>query len=362
MTGPLAGVKVVELAGMGPGPHAALLLADLGADVVRVQRVGAIPGPDEPADYQHRSRRVLEADLKNPADLGDVLRLVAHADVLIEGFRPGVTERMGLGPADCEAVNPRLVYARMTGWGQTGPDAMRAGHDINYISGTGVLNAIGRNGEAPLAPLNLVGDFGGGSLYLVVGILAALVERDRSGQGQVIDAAIVDGTSHLAHVIWSQRGRGRWNDARGTNTLDSGAPFYDVYETADGKYMAVGALEPKFYAELLTGLDLDPSTLPAQRDQSQWPLLRSLFTEKFAGHTRAEWTTVFAGTDACVTPVLSFDEASSGEHLAARGTLVEIGGVTQPAPAPRFSRTPAATPRPPASVAEPLQDILASWT
>jgi alpha-methylacyl-CoA racemase len=360
--GPLVGVRVVELAGMGPGPHAAMLLADLGADVVRVQRAGELPDGDEPRNYQHRGRRIVEADLKQPADIALVRALLTRADVLIEGFRPGVTERLGLGPADCAAINPRLIYARMTGWGQDGPDAARAGHDINYLSGLGVLHAIGRPGQPPVPPLNLVGDFGGGSLYLVVGVLAALHERERSGQGQVIDAAIVDGASHLAHTIWSQRGRGLWSDTRGANTLDGGAPFYDTYETADGEYMAVGALEPKFYAELLDGLGLAGSDLPAQRDRAHWPLLRTAFAAAFRARTRAEWTEVFAGTDACVTPVLDFDEAASAAHLAARGTLLDIGGVVQPAPAPRFSRTRPPTPAPPPASAEPIDTVLADWT
>ncbi|TVT26049.1 CoA transferase [Amycolatopsis acidiphila] len=347
--GPLTGTRVVELAGMGPGPHAAMLLADLGADVVQVRRPGA--------GGQRRGRRIVEADLKDPRDRDAVLGLAARADVLVEGFRPGVAERLGLGPDDCAPRNPRLVYARMTGWGREGPLAERAGHDINYIGLTGVLHAIGRAGERPVPPLNLVGDFGGGSLYLALGILAALVERQASGRGQVVDAAIVDGTCSLAQAIWSLRGAGRWRDERGTNRLDGGAPFYDVYETADGGYMAVGALEPKFYQEFVTGLGLDPAALPAQPDESGWPMLREAFTEAFAAKTRAEWTAVFEDTDACVTPVLAFDEVPAHPHMSARNALVEAGGVLEPAPAPRFSRTPARVPGSgPATVATVLRD------
>ena len=361
-SGPLAGLRVVELAGMGPGPHGAMLLADLGADVIRVQRPGQLPGADERASTLHRGRRVVEADLKNPEDATAVLELIDRADVLIEGFRPGVTERLGLGPSDCAARNPGLIYARMTGWGQDGPAAQRAGHDLNYIAGLGVLEAIGRPDGSPVVPLNLIGDFGGGSTYLVVGILAALWERERSGSGQVIDAAIVDGASHLAQAIWSQRGRGLWRDERGANTLDGGAPFYDVYETADGRHMAVAALEPAFYAELLRGLGLADAELPAQRDRAGWPALRAAFTAAFASRTREQWTAVFAGTDACVSPVLSFAEAPGDAHLAARGTLIEVDGVVQAAPAPRFSRTPAELPAAPPRLRTELAAVVAGWS
>ncbi len=360
MTGPLVGLRVVELAGMGPGPHAALLLADLGADVVRVQRPGE-PAVERTANHQLRGRRIVEADLKNPADVAQVLTLVARADVLVEGFRPGVTERLGLGPDDCAAANPRLVYARMTGWGQSGPDAQRAGHDINYLAGIGVLGAIGSADSGPVPPLNLVGDFGGGSLYLVVGVLSALLERERSGRGQVIDAAIIDGASHLAHTIWSQRGRGRWVDRRSGNTLDGGAPFYGTYECADAKYIAVGALEPKFYAQLLVGLDLHDADLPPQRDRARWPQLRAALAAAFRSRTRAEWAAVFAGSDACVTPVLDFGEAAAAEHLIQRGTLIDVAGVVQPAPAPRFSRTAPTTPTAPPADVEAIDDVVTGW-
>jgi alpha-methylacyl-CoA racemase len=359
--GPLAGLRVVELAGMGPGPHAATLLADLGADVVRVQR--ATPDRDDaaPPDHQLRGRRIVASDLKNPDDVRGVRELILRADVLIEGFRPGVTERMGLGPTDCAAINPRLVYARMTGWGQRGPEAQRAGHDINYLSRIGVLHAVGRADEPPTLPLNLVGDFGGGSMYLIVGILAALFERSSSGLGQTVDAAIVDGASHLSHLIWSMRGRGLWSDERGTNTLDGGAPFYDVYETADGKYMAVGALEPQFYEQLLVGLGLAEAELPAQRERSEWPRLRQLLGDAFRSRTRATWTEIFGRLDACVTPVLTFEEATTDGHLAARETLIELDGVVQPAPAPRFSRSVTGKPFPPPKRTQPIEHVIADW-
>nr|WP_084727373.1 CaiB/BaiF CoA-transferase family protein [Rhodococcus yunnanensis] len=345
--GPLAGLRVVELAGLGPGPHAALLLADLGADVIRVQRAGQISEHDQ----QLRSRTLVEANLKDPADVERVLGLIERADVLIEGFRPGVTERLGLGPEDAHARNPRLIYGRMTGWGQEGPWASAAGHDINYISITGVLHAIGRTGERPVPPLNMVGDFGGGSMYLVFGILAALFERQTSGQGQVVDAAMVDGTSSLAHMIWAMRGVGAWSDERGVNMLDTGWPYYDTYETSDGKYMAVGALEPQFFAELLRLLELDPTTTPGQGDRDRWPEMREILTAKFESKTRDEWAAIFDGTDACVSPVLTFGEAPEQPHLQARGTLIEVDGVTQHRPAPRFSRTPNGIPTPPPSSA-----------
>lgn len=356
--GPLAGIKVVELAGIGPGPHAALLLADLGADVVRVQRAGMFPGVMERPQW--RGRTIVEANLKDPADIEKVLGLVEKADVLLEGFRPGVTERMGLGPDTALERNPRLVYGRMTGWGQHGPMAERAGHDINYISLTGVLNAIGRKGERPVPPLNMVGDFGGGSMFLVMGVLSALVERSISGKGQVIDSAMVDGALSLSHMIWGMRGMGLWTDERGTNLLDTGMAFYDTYETSDGKYMAVGCIEPQFYAELLKGLEIDPEGLPHQLDPAGQDQLRKLFTEKFKTKTRDEWTAIFDGTDACTTPVLNFTEATANEHLVARESLVEIEGVVQHAPAPRFSRTQGGTPTPPPETATPIDEVWAN--
>ncbi|TCN46246.1 alpha-methylacyl-CoA racemase [Rhodococcus sp. SMB37] len=355
--GPLASIRVVEFKGLGPGPHAATLLADLGADVVTVQRPGGIP-PEGARDPIQRNRRIIEADLKNPDDIEKVLSLLERADVLIEGFRPGVTERMGLGPDVVLERNPRIVYGRMTGWGQEGPLANAAGHDINYISLTGVLHAIGRKGERPVPPLNMVGDFGGGSMFLIFGILSALVERGVSGKGQVVDAAMVDGALALSHMMWAFRGRGAWSDERGVNMLDTGAPYYEVYETKDGKYMAVGSIEPQFYALLLKGLDLDAAELPTQNDPAAWPEMKKLFTEKFLSKTRDEWSAIFLGTDACVSPVLTFAEAPANEHIAARGSLIEIEGITQHAPAPRFSRTPAGEPAAPAGEAT---DITTLW-
>ncbi|NKQ53227.1 CoA transferase [Amycolatopsis sp. K13G38] len=345
MAGPLTGLRVVELAGIGPGPHAAMLLADLGADVVRVERPGS-----KDRDALLRGRRSVFADLKTAEGRDRVLGLAGAADVLIEGYRPGVAERLGVGPQACHAVNPRLIYGRMTGWGQEGPLAQRAGHDINYISLTGSLHAIGRAGERPVPPLNLVGDFGGGSMFLLAGVLAALWERERSGQGQVVDAAMVDGASVLTQMMWAFRGQGSWSDERGVNLLDGGAPFYDTYACSDGRYVAVGAIEPQFYARLLDGLGLDAADLPAQLDTEGWPTVRARFTEVFGAHPRDHWEKVFAGTDACVTPVLTFAEAAQHPQMAARGTLTELDGVTQPAPPPRFSRTvpavPAAPPEP----------------
>lgn len=362
MPGPLVGLRVVELAGIGPGPHAAMLLADLGADVVRVERPhgGGELGAGA-SDQLLRGRRSVAADLKDPADRESVLALVERADVLVEGLRPGVAERLGLGPAACHARNPRLVYARMTGWGQEGPLAPRAGHDINYIALTGVLHAVGHAGGRPVPPLNLVGDFGGGSMFLVLGVLAALWERDRSGAGQVIDAAMVDGVSVLAQMCWSLRAGGLWSEQRGTNLLDSGAPFYDTYACADDRFVAVGALEPQFYAALLDGLGLADEELPAQLDQAGWPLLRERFRERFAGRTRDEWAAIFADSDACVTPVLSFSEVAGHPHIAARGTLMTLDGVLQAAPAPRFSRTPPGSPTPPRQPGVDTAAVLAQW-
>ncbi|WP_430334064.1 CaiB/BaiF CoA transferase family protein [Rhodococcus sp. ACT016] len=355
--GPLAGIRVVEFAGIGPGPHAATLLADLGADVVRVQRAGQIPPEGTVGDQTARNRRIVEADLKNPEDVEKILGLLGRADILIEGFRPGVMERMGLGPDVALERCPRLVYGRMTGWGQDGPLAHSAGHDINYISLTGVLHAVGRKGERPVPPLNMVGDFGGGSMFLLFGILAALVERQSSGKGQVVDAAMVDGTLALSHIIWNFRRSGMWSDERGVNMLDGGAPYYDTYETADGKYMAVGAIEPQFYAELLKGLELDPAALPGQHDAARWSELRQTLTDRFLTRTRDEWTKVFDGTDACTTPVLTFAEAPTDPHIAARGGIIELEGVPQHAPAPRFSRTPTATPEAPAHTATDVDTL-----
>jgi alpha-methylacyl-CoA racemase len=345
--GPLSGIRVIELAGMGPGPHAAMLLADLGADVVRIQRFGQFATADSIASQQLRGRTIVEADLKSKEGIDTVLGLVERADVLIEGFRPGVSERMGLGPDVTQARNPRLIYGRVTGWGQSGPRAQDVGHDLNYISLTGLLHAVGREGERPVPPLNLFGDFGGGSMFLVVGVLSALVERQSSGRGQVIDAAMVNGAPALAHLLWSMRGTGQWSDQRGTNIFDGSAPFYDTYECADGKYVAVGALEPQFYAELIRVLGFSSEELGPQRDPAGWPRMRTLFADEFASRNRDEWSKIFSGIDACVTPVLTFTEAEQDPHMVDRGVFAEIDGIMQPTPAPTFSRTPTAIPSAP---------------
>jgi alpha-methylacyl-CoA racemase len=359
MAGPLNGLRVVELAGIGPGPHAAMILGDLGADVVRVDRPSNGPS-GVVKDAMSRNRRIVSADLKSDEGREAVLKLVAKADVLIEGYRPGVTERLGLGPEDCAKVNERLVYARMTGWGQTGPRSQTAGHDINYISLNGILHAIGREGERPVPPLNLVGDFGGGSMFLLVGILSALWERQSSGKGQVVDAAMVDGSSVLIQMMWQMRASGMWSDVRGTNMLDGGAPYYDTYECADGRYVSVGAIEPQFYAAMLAGLGLDAANLPGQNDVSRWPELRAAFTEAFGARDRDHWTKVFADSDACVTPVLAFNEVQTEPHITERNTFYETNGSLQPLPAPRFSRTAPETPRAAAPMGG-VEDILGDW-
>jgi len=353
---PLDGIRMIELESLVPAPFGCMMLADLGADVVRIDRPahdGLVPPPG-PLD---RNRRTVVLDLKTAAGVDDLLRLVARADVLVEAFRPGVAERLGFGPETCDQINPRLVYARMTGWGQDGPLAARPGHDIDYIAVAGALEPLGRAGERPHAPMNLVADLAGGGMLLAVGVLSALVERSRSGRGQVVDAAMVDGSALLTSFLHGMLGAGLWPNPRGANLLDGGAPFYDTYRTADGGFMAVGALEPPFYAALLSGLGL--TGLPAQYDESGWPVLRERFAERFAQRTRAEWAEIFAGSDACVTPVLAPAEAPDHPHNRARGTFVEVGGETQPAPAPRFGRTPAAKPQVarPATVAE----VLAGW-
>ena len=352
---PLHGIRVVELASLAPAPFGCMMLADLGADVVLVDR----PGGNATPDPLRRGRRAVSLDLKTGAGVAALLRLAERADVLVEGFRPGVAERLGFGPADLHKINPRLVYARMTGWGQDGPLAARAGHDIDYIATAGALAPLGRPGEPPLAPLNLIGDFAGGGMLLAVGVLAALLERERSGRGQVVDAAMVDGSALLTTFLHGMLGAGRWPFPRGGNLLDGGAPFYDTYRTSDGEFMAVGALERAFYRELLAGLGLAGEELPDQYDPAGWPVLRARFAARFAERTRAEWTEVFAGVDACVAPVLAPAEAPEHPHNRARRAFVEVDGLIQPAPAPRFGRTPAAHPEPcrPASV----EEILAGW-
>ena len=350
---------MVELAGIGPGPFAAMLLADLGADVLRIDRPGATPPLEPSADLLNRGRRSAAIDLKHPDGAAAALELVGRADVLVEGYRPGVAERLGLGPDECLARNPRLVYGRMTGWGQDGPLAPTAGHDLGYVAVTGALSAIGRAGGPPQVPVNLLGDFGGGGMYLVVGVLAALLERGTSGRGQVIDAAIVDGTAHLSTMIVGLLGGGLWQDRRGENLLDTGVPWYDVYETADGAHLAVAALEPQFWAELLDRLGIPDA--PSRDDRARWPALRDLLATTIAGRTRAEWEAVFAGSDACAAPVLSWTEAFTHPHLAARGTYVEHHGVVQPAPAPRFSRTPGALGAPPPTPGQHTVEALTEW-
>lgn len=360
--GPLHGVKVIELAGIGPGPYAAMLLADLGAEVVRVERPGPPVSSVPPeTDVLRRNRRSIVVDLRHADGVRTVLSMVGRADVLLEGFRPGVTERLGLGPADCWAVNPRLVYGRMTGWGQSGPLAPTAGHDIGYIAVTGALGAIGRAGEAPVPPVNLVGDFGGGSTFLVIGVLAALWEATRSGRGQVVDAAIVDGASSLTALLHGLMAAGQWIDRKGVNFLDTGVPWYDTYETAGGEWMAVGALEPKFYAEFVRLLGLSDEVAGNRADPSTWPRLRQAIADAFASRTREAWSAVFDGTDACVAPVLSLTEAADHPHLAARETFIDVDGVVQPAPAPRFSRTIPPRPTPPPAVGADTFDVLRDW-
>ncbi|MFD8537555.1 CaiB/BaiF CoA transferase family protein [Streptomyces rubrogriseus] len=359
--GPLAGVRVVELAGIGPGPFAAMLLADLGADVVRVDRPGGPGlGIDPAHDVTNRNKRSVVVDLKAPDGPARVLDLAERADVLIEGYRPGVAERLGVGPGDCHARNPRLVYGRMTGWGQEGPLAQRAGHDIGYIALTGTLGMIGGPDEPPAVPANLLGDYAGGSLYLVVGILAALHHARENGAGQVVDAAIVDGTAHLSAMIHGMLSAGGWQDRRGANLLDGGCPFYGTYETADGRYMAVGALEPQFYAEFMRLLGI-PDLAPARDDPSRWPELRAAVAARFKSGTRDEWTAVFAGSDACAAPVLSLREAPHHPHLAARSTFTDHDGITQPAPAPRFSATPTAVRTGPALPGADTEAVVRDW-
>lgn len=362
--GPLAGIRIIEIAGIGPGPYGAMLLADLGAEVVRVDRAANVSGGDPdtpPGDLLARGRTSVGVDLKHPEGVATVLDLVAGADAIIEGFRPGVMERLGLGPDVCQERNPKLVYARMTGWGQDGPYAPAAGHDINYIALAGALEPLGRAGQQPTPPINLIGDFGGGGMLLALGVCAALLEARTSGQGQVIDAAMVDGAASLMTMVWSFRAMGMWQDERGTNLLDTGAHFYDTYETADGAYVSIGSLEPQFYAELLRLTGLEGEELPRQHDRSQWRALKERLAEIFRQKSRDEWCAIMEGTDVCFAPVLAPAEAPHHPHMAARDTFTEVAGVTQPAPAPRFSRTPGAIERPPPHAGQHTDDVLTEW-
>jgi alpha-methylacyl-CoA racemase len=361
--GPLQGVKVVELAGLAPVPFCAMLLADMGAEVVRIDRKSGSTAPvtlDPSSNVFNRSRRSIAMDLKSPDAVETVLKLVEKADIFIEGYRPGVTERMGLGPDACLARNPRLVYGRMTGWGQTGPLAQRAGHDINYIALSGALHLIGRKGENPVPPLNLVGDMGGGGLFLAFGVLCALIEARQSGKGQVVDAAMVDGASLQLAGILAVRAMGRWSDERGTNMVDTGAPFYEVYETSDGKYIAVGAIEPQFYAALSKGAGLDPGKFGRQMDEQLWPEMKKELAAIFKTKTRDEWDAIFEGTDACVTPVLSLEEAADHPHNVSRGLYTKTPAL-QPMPGPRFSRTPGEISSPPARLGQHTREALRDW-
>jgi alpha-methylacyl-CoA racemase len=362
--GPLQGIRVIELQGIGPGPFCGMMLSDMGAEVIRIDRAGNVVGGDAqnpPIDVLARGRSSIGVDLKNPDGVEVVLRLVETADALIEGFRPGVMERLGLGPEECLARNPKLVFGRMTGWGQEGPYAMAAGHDINYISLAGALEPIGRNGEAPVPPLNLVGDFGGGGMLLAFGVACGIVEAQRSGQGQVVDAAMVDGAASLMAMFHSMRALGIWNDERGTNLLDTGSHFYDVYECADGRYISIGSIEPQFYAELmrLTGLDGDED-FAAQLSRSSWPELKERISAIFKTRTRDEWCEIMDATDVCFAPVLTLAEAPEHPHNQHREVFTELSGVIQPNPSPRFSRTEATIQSPPAHPGQHTDEVLRS--
>ncbi len=363
--GPLEGLTIIELAGIGPGPFCAMMLSDMGAEVIRVDRAGSVQGGDPdnpPRDVLNRGRRSIGVDLKNPEGVEAILRVVEQADGLIEGFRPGVTERLGIGPDDCAARNKRLVYGRMTGWGQDGPYASAAGHDINYISLAGALEPIGRAGEAPVPPLNLVGDFGGGGMYLAFGMVCGILEAQRSGQGQVVDAAMVDGAASLMNMFWTMKAAGLWEPERGTNMLDSGAHFYDVYECADGTYVSIGSIEPQFYAELLelSGLG-QVEELPRQMSRQDWPAMKVQVAELFKTKTRAEWCEIMEHSDVCFAPVLSMEDAAKHPHNVARSTFVEKWGMTQAGPAPRFSRTSPELVRPAAHAGQHTDDVLQSF-
>jgi alpha-methylacyl-CoA racemase len=364
MGGPLHGVKVIEIAGIGPGPFCGMMLSDMGAEVLRIDRAQNVRGwdPSKPSfDLLNRGRRNVGVDLKQRAGVELVLRLVEHSHALIEGFRPGVMERLGLGPDPCLARNPHLVYGRMTGWGQEGPLAQAAGHDINYIALAGALEPIGRRGEAPMPPLNLVGDFGGGGMLLAFGIVCALLEAQSSGRGQVVDAAMVDGAAVLMNIFHGMRQAGFWTEERGTNLLDTGAHFYDVYETKDGKYVSIGSIEPQFYAELLEKTGLAGEKLPHQMDRTRWAELKERLRAIFRTKTRDEWCAIMEGSDICFAPVLSMSEAPEHPHMKARGTFVTLAGAVQAAPAPRFSRTMCSVSRPPAHAGQHTDEALSDW-
>ena len=368
--GPLTGLKIIEVAGIGPAPFAAMMLADMGADVIRVDRSANVRGGDPdapPADIFNRGRRSIALDLKSPDGVEMLLELVEGADALIEGFRPGVAERLGFGPEVCAARNPKLVFGRMTGWGQDGPYAPAAGHDINYIALAGVLAHLGREGEKPTPPINLIGDFGGGGMLLAFGVVCALLEATRSGSGQVVDAAMVDGSASLMMMVWGFKAMGMWSDERGTNLLDTAAHFYDTYECSEGGYVSIGAIEPQFYAELLRHTDLESvyaeagRELPHQMDRARWPEMKAHLATIFATRTRDEWTEALEGTDICFAPVLTMDEAAQHPHNVERKTFIEVAGITQPAPAPRFDRTPGQVQRPPAHPGQHTEEILRDW-
>ncbi len=364
MPGPLSDLKIIEIAGIGPGPFTAMMLADMGADVIRVDRAQNVSGGDPsipPADISNRGRRSIGVDLKHPDGVEAVLALIEQADGLIEGFRPGVMERLGLGPEAALARNPRLVFGRMTGWGQDGPYAPTAGHDINYIALAGALDSIGRRGGPPVPPLNLVGDFGGGGMLLAFGMACGILSAQRTGEGQVVDAAMVDGSAILTTMFHAFRAMGIWEDERGTNMLDTGAHFYDVYETADQRYVSIGSIEPQFYAELLRLTGLEGEELPWQHDKGQWVSMKERLAAIFATKTRDEWCELMEGTDVCFAPVLTLGEAPQHPHNVHRGTFVELDGVVQPAPAPRFSATPPSVQRPPAHAGQHTDEVLAEW-
>jgi alpha-methylacyl-CoA racemase len=346
MAGPLHGIRIIELAGIGPGPFCGMMLADMGAEVIRVERIGGNPGDAGGHDILFRNRRSIAVNLKSPAGAETVLKLCESADAIFEGFRPGVTERLGVGPEQCLARNPKIVYGRMTGWGQTGPLAQTAGHDINYIALSGALHAVGRRGEGPIPPLNLVGDFGGGGMMLAFGLVCGILEASRSGKGQVIDCSMVEGAAALMAMFYGLKGIGQFSDERGTHMLDSGAHFYDTYETSDGKYISIGSIEPQFYALLKQKLGLDEAEFGEQLNPQGWPQQKQKLAAIFRSRSRDEWCEVFEGTDVCFAPVLGLSEAPAHPHNKARNSFVQVGNMLQPAPTPRFSRTPSGTPKP----------------